>query len=167
MISSPRYIIQNLLRKLNSPLYNLISKMLFVYLYTYTQGRRDFLRGLNTHSNSTLKFYNKELFIYKCCYILYIFHKMNIKQWYNPAIILNNFSRFFRRQIFDNIINIDWICYFTFYWQNSQSLLVYQWSQIIFVDHEASQNAGPGPNALNLPSSGPAYINKCMFHEWK
>ena len=43
------------------------------------QGRRDFLRGLSTHSNPTLKFYNEELFIYKCCYILYIFYKMNIK----------------------------------------------------------------------------------------
>ena len=37
------------------------------------------LRGLNTHSNLTLKFYNEELFIYKSYYILYIFYKNNIK----------------------------------------------------------------------------------------
>ena len=47
------------------------------------EDRRDFmgaskiLRGLNTHLNPTLEFYDEELFTYKCCYILYIFYKMN------------------------------------------------------------------------------------------
>ena len=50
------------------------------------QGRRDLLRGRveqfcgNTHLNPTLKFYNEELFIYKCCYILYIFYKQFFEQ---------------------------------------------------------------------------------------
>ena len=53
------------------------------YVHTYFQDRRDFmgaskiLRGLNTHLNPTLEFYDEELFTYKCCYILYIFYKMN------------------------------------------------------------------------------------------
>ena len=53
--------------------------LILLYTYNLIQGLQ-ILRDLNTHSNPTLKFYNEELFIYKCCYILYIFYKQFFKQ---------------------------------------------------------------------------------------
>ena len=48
--------------------------------WSFTGPGSKILRDLNTHWNPTLKFYNEELFIYKCCCILCIFCEQQIKQ---------------------------------------------------------------------------------------